>query len=208
MTRRGGSSGRVCPQSDRDLLDCCHEIPGLFPRKLRGVLIMRGALPYHMVYRNVLSSGFVHHAISPPKEGGFFKMPCKILCQYPVLAEFAYLMAVEILSSLNTHRASQGCSEVAQGVYVCESRKLNLARQEYKNCHLPGDDRMYAFLECFNNLHTYSMVCYPVGMHSDRFKEDDESLENKILMSIDTPGRVGRGGCLMGTHYVYALLDW
>ena len=70
---------------------------------------------------------------------------------------------------------------------------------------------MFAFLACFNTSHTYSMVCYPVGMHNDRFKDDDESLENKILLSIDMKnwnGRVGRGGCLMGTHYVYALLDW
>ncbi len=55
------------------------------------------------------------------------------------------------------------------------------------------------------------MVCYPVGMLNDCFKDDDESLENKILLSIDMKNwneRVGRGGCLMGTHYVYALLDW
>ena len=53
VTRRGGSSGKVPPKSDRDLLDCCHDVPGLFPRKLHGVLIMRGFLEYCMVYRNV-----------------------------------------------------------------------------------------------------------------------------------------------------------
>ena len=41
---------------------------------------------------------------------------------------------------------------------------------------------MYAFLDCFNNLHTYLMVCYPVGMHNNHFKEGNESLENKILI--------------------------
>jgi hypothetical protein len=70
VTIRGGSSGIVSLKSDSDLLDCCHNVPGLFPRKLRGVLIMRGFLEYHMVYRNVSSSRFVHHTYSPPKVGG------------------------------------------------------------------------------------------------------------------------------------------
>ena len=96
---------------------------------------------------------------------------------------------------------------ISQGVYACESRKLILAWDKYNNCDLPGDDRMYAFMECFNNLHTYSKVCYPVGMHRDCFKEGNEALENKILMSIESSGRTGCDGCLMGTHYVHALLD-
>jgi hypothetical protein len=115
MTRRGGFSGIVSPKSDSDLLDCCHNVLQLFSRKLRGVLIMKGFLEYHMVYRNVSSSRFIHHAYSPPKEGGSFKMPSKLLLQYPLLVEFAYLkmMAVEILYSLNTHCASTGLPEVA-----------------------------------------------------------------------------------------------
>ncbi len=86
VKRRGGSSGLVSPQLDRDLLDCCHDVPGLLPRKLRGVLIMRGSLSYHIIYRNMSSSKFVHHAYSPLKEGGSFKMPAELLLQYPVLA--------------------------------------------------------------------------------------------------------------------------
>ncbi len=96
VKRRGGSSGLVSPQSDKDLLDCCHDVPRLLTRKLRGVLIMRGSLSYHMAYRNVSSSKFVHHAYSPPKEGGSFKMPAKLLLQYPVLAEFAYLKMMAV----------------------------------------------------------------------------------------------------------------
>jgi hypothetical protein len=150
VKRRGGSSGLVSPQSDRDLLDCCHDVPGLLPRKLRGVLIMRGSFSYHMAYRNVSSSKFVHHAYSPPKEEGSFKMPAKLLLKYPVLAEFAYLnmMAVEILHSLNTLRVSQGLSLVCKGVYACEACKLHLAREKYKNFNLPGEGKMFAFLVC------------------------------------------------------------
>jgi hypothetical protein len=56
------------------------------------------------------------------------------------------------------------------------------------------------------------MVCHPVGMHYDHFRDGDESLENKILMSVDIDSvshkRLGHGGSVMGNKYVYALLDW
>ena len=58
------------------------------------------------------------------------------------------------------------------------------------------------------------MVCHPVGIHNDHFKEGDESLENKILLSITNdpgPGNhklLGRGLHVLGNAFVYALLDW
>jgi hypothetical protein len=58
------------------------------------------------------------------------------------------------------------------------------------------------------------MVCYPVGMHNDTFRDGVESLKNKILMSTNDVGcrqerqGLGHGGCIMGTHFIYALLDW
>jgi hypothetical protein len=95
---------------------------------------------------------------------------------------------------------------VAQGILQCESMKLNKARKLYKKCE---QRNLYALVTYFNNFHKYSMVCHPVGMHNDHFMAGDESLENKILMSIDiNSGRNKRGGCVMGTQYVYALLDW
>jgi hypothetical protein len=101
--RRGGSSGKISNQSDQDLLDCIHDVPGLCPRQLRGVLILHGELCYYLIYRNMLSTKFVCYQYSPPKEGGAFKMPSAVLYRYPVLCEFSYLnmMAIEILRSLN-----------------------------------------------------------------------------------------------------------
>lgn len=215
IIRRGGSSGKVTNQSDQDLVDCIHDVPGMCPRKLRGVLILRGQFTYFLVYRNVKSSSFVCYQYSPPKEGGSFNLPSYLLYRYPVLAEFAYLkmMAIEIIRSLNNYRASKGMSLVAQGIVQCESMKLSKALKMYRKCDSPGrQGQLYTLVNCFNNLHTYSMVCHPVGMHNDHFKGGDESLENKILMSIDINSakkkRLGRGGCVMGTQYVYALLDW
>jgi hypothetical protein len=139
-----------------------------------------------MVYRNVSSSKFVHHTYSPPKEGGSFKMPAKLLIQYPVLAEVAYLkmMAAEILHSLNTLRVSQGLSLVCKGVYACEACKLHLAREKYKNFNLPGEGKMFAFLACYNTSHTYLMVCYPVGMHNYHFKDDDDHWKTKYYCQL------------------------
>jgi len=93
--------------------------------------------------------------------------------------------------------------------------KIAKSREIYNTCDKPMEEKYMAFLDAFNNLHSYSMVCYPVGMHNDTFKDGDESLENKILMSIieTDPGLEGskgpgRGGCLLGNYFVYALLDW
>ncbi len=103
---------------------------------------------------------------------------------------------------------------MCQGVLDCESRKLNKSCKIFKGCDQPLHEKYLAFLDAFNKTHSYSMVCHPVGIHNDHFKEGDESLKNKIFLSIDNdpgPGNskvLGRGGCIMGTHFVYALLDW
>jgi len=215
IIRRGGSSGKLSNQSDQKLIDCIHDVPGMCPRKLRGVLILRGVLTYFLVYRNVKSSSFVCYMYPPPKEGGSFNLPPFFLYSHPVLAEFTYLkmIAIEILRSLNVLRSSQGLALVAQGILECESRKLSKARElnkKYDPSRKQG--KLYSFVKCFSSLHTYSMVCHPVGIHNDHFRGGDEYLENKILLSTHVnQGRkanLGRGGCIMGTQYVFALLDW
>ena len=122
IMRRGGSSGKISIQSDQDLLDCIHDVPGLCPRRLRGVLILCGHLTYYLVYRNMKSTKFVCYQYSPPKEGGSFKMPSAILYSYPVLCEFTYLkmMGIEVIRSLNLYQAKRGLSTVCQGVVDCE----------------------------------------------------------------------------------------
>ena len=213
LVQRGGSSGKVSIQSDQDLLDCIHDAPGLCPRQMHGVLIFLGTLTYYLVHRNVRSTNFVCYQYSPPKEGGSFKMPPDLLYRSPVLCEFTYLkmMAIEVLKSLNIFWANCGLSSVCEGVIECESRKMNGCYHIYKD----SDKSWLKFLEflaAFNTYHSYSMVCYPVGIHNDHFKDDNESLENKILMSIEFDPSydkaMGRGGCVMGSHFVYALLDW
>jgi hypothetical protein len=55
VVQRGGFSGKISIQSNHDLLDCIHDVPGMCRRRLHGVLIMRGVLTYYLVYRNVCS---------------------------------------------------------------------------------------------------------------------------------------------------------
>jgi hypothetical protein len=110
------------------------------PRRLPGILIVRGVLTYYLVYRNVASSNFVCYQYSPTKEGGLFRMPSAVLHKYPVLSEFAYLkmMAVEILWSLNSHRASGESSPVCKGVLDCKSKKsMQLVRRTRILIYLP-----------------------------------------------------------------------
>jgi hypothetical protein len=103
---------------------------------------------------------------------------------------------------------------VCQGVLDCESRKLNESRKIFNDCDLPLHEKYLAFFDTFNKSHSYYMVCHPVGIHNDHFKEGDESLENKILLSIENnpgsgnPKLLGRGGHVMGNTFVNALLDW
>ena len=160
MGRRGGSSGKISNQSDQDLLDCIHDVPGLCPRRLRGVLILRGELSYYLIYRNMMSTKFVCYQYSPPKEKGAFKMPSAVLYSYPVLCEFTYLnmMAIEVIRSLNINRASSELSRVCQGVLDCESRKLNKFCKIFNDCDLPLHEKYLAFFDAFNKSHSYSMV--------------------------------------------------
>ena len=139
MGRRGGSSGKISNQSDQDLLDCIPDVPGLCPRRLCGVLILRGELSYYLIYRNMMFTKFVCYQYSPPKEKGAFKMPSAVLYSYLVLCEFTYLnmMAIEVIRSLNINRASSELSRVCQGVLDCESRKLNESCKIFNDCDLP-----------------------------------------------------------------------
>ena len=81
-------------------------------------------------------------------------------------------------------------------------------------CDQPLHEKCLDFFDAFNKSHSYSMVCHPVGIHNDNFKEGDKSLENKILLSNDNdpgpgnPKLLERGGHLMGNTFVNALLDW
>ena len=117
-------------------------------------------------------------------------------------------MTVQLMCAYNKFRLGSGMKAVARGALERELSNLHVARCSYDNA--VGKSKMFCFLSAFNKMNGYSMVAHPVGMHYDRFREDKESVENKIMFAVKrNSGRntVGRGGSITGEKHVFALLD-
>ena len=215
LRRFGGSSGLTDNVTDKNMLHALAVSTGILPRKSWGILLVRSTTKYYLVYRKVAPSsgryGICHAVYSPPRDGGQFSMPDICILRYPVLAEMTYqkMMALQLMCAYNNFRLGSGMKPVAQGALEKELSNLHLARCSYDNA--VGKSKMFCFLSAFNKMNGYSMVAHPVGMHYDRFCEDKESVENKIMFAVKrNSGRntVGRGGSITGEKYVFALLDW
>ena len=73
------------------------------------------------------------------------------------------MMAIEVLKSHNIFWVNSGLLSVCEGVIDCKSRDINDC------CHIYKDSdksflKFLEFLAAFNTYHSYSMVCYPVGI--------------------------------------------
>jgi hypothetical protein len=213
IRRTCGSSGKVSHETDKDLLRflCHHE--AVLPRFAHGCVIIRAEDRYLFCYAKATPASenkFVKWSYCPPKPGGSFDMPNSCISMFPPIAEMIYLKAfsVSVIVSLNNYFQDCNKQPVATGPLKFELASLESARTVFKNSH--PDEAMYNFLCSFNSFNHYSMVAYPVGMHYDHFRHGKESLENKMLFCLkpNFGGGVGRGGCLVGTSYVYGLLDW
>lgn len=214
VRRTSGTAGITSDKSDKNLLSVMDDLPSLSPRIPKGCVIIRNKFKYHILYRARRSPYTIKHVTySPPQEGGQFKLPDQCLNLFPIVSEFSYLkmVAVLILQELNHVRCGQNSLPIAKYVIECELKKIQKARLVYRRSPADPDRKMYEFIASFNSQHTFSMVCYPVGAHHDFFKDNDESLENRILFCLpSTQGcdASGRGGSLEDGETVYALLDW
>ena len=213
VRRTCGSSGTVDGETDKNLLYFLSYHEGILPRLARGCVILRGEDRYIFCYAKVSPSPVLNIVVwdySPPREGGQLEMSTPCIAKYPPIAEMIYLksLAICILNSFNTHLTKNGKEPIARGPLQFENVSLEEARKKYLQAN--GEEAMFRFLETFNSFNHYSMVAYPVGLHKDHFKHGKESLENKVLFCLNPNfGKsVGRGGCLVGRSYVYALLDW
>jgi hypothetical protein len=214
IRRTCGSSGKVSYETDKDLLRFLSFHKGIIPRYAHGCLIIRAESNYYICYARATPTSekkhFVMWSYCPPKDGGQFNMTDTCIAKFPPIAEMIYLktFALSVLVSLNSHRQNRMEPAVAMGPLKYELASLEQARNVFKESD-PGV-AMYMFLRCFNSFNHYSMVAYPVGMHYDYFHRGKESLENKILFCLNPnfARGFGRGGCLVGSSYVYGLLDW
>ena len=214
MKRICGSSGKVTPASDRDIISVLHEHEGAVPRKLYAVIILRGEDRYYLVYRRINptpdSSIYTYTYYCPPKDGGAFKMPKVCSSTFFPLADLTYnkMMAVMLLEQINLFLKKEGLPSVAGGPLKCELIKIRKAREVFNN--KPEESRMHHLIITFNSFNNFSMVGYPSGYHFDHYYNlESEYIENKILFSISSiRNSIGRGGHILGNMYVYALLDW
>jgi len=212
IRRCSGTAGKLESQSDKDLIDLL-DTTSITPRNSQGCLIVKDTFKYHIMYMGNSHRRVKHVSYSPPKPGGSFQLPDHLLEVIPILAEFTYIkmLAILIVQRYNFAREKEMKVPVASRVVECEFEKLKKARlvfNQYKENNL--QDAMIRFIASFNHQHRFSMVCYPVGIHYDHFKEGDESLENRILLSFPkVENSCGRGGSVYGDdYYVFALLDW
>jgi len=212
IRRSSGTAGKLEPQSDKDLIDLL-DTTSITPRNSQGCLIVKDTFKYHIMYMGHSHRTVKHVSYSPPKPGGSFQLPDHLLDVIPILAEFTYIkmLAILIVQRYNFAREKEMKLPVASRVVECEFEKLKKARVVFNECKDNNlQDAMIRFIASFNHQHRFSMVCYPVGIHYDHFKEGDESLENRILLSFPkVENSCGRGGSVYGDdYYVFALLDW
>ena len=206
VRRTCGSSGKVSPETDKDLLRFLSYHEGIIPRFAHGCLIIRTEYSYLLCYATAtpsLENKFIMWSYSPPKDGGQFDMTDTCIAKFPPIAEMIYLktFSISVLVSLNKLRLERKHPAVALGPLKYEIVSLEQARKVFKES--PPEEAMFMFLSCFNSFNHYSMVAYPAGMHCDHFHRRKESLENKMLFCLNPnfAKGVGRGGCLVGNSY-------
>lgn len=213
VRRTSGSSGKISPDTDKNLSYFLSYNEAILPHLARGCVILRADDRYLFCYAKVTPSAVDQHVVwdyTPPREGGQFNMPNYCIASFPPVAEMIYLktLSILILNALNEFWAEAGLRPVANGPLKYENESLTIAREAFKQS--PKDVAMYHFLSKFNSFNHYSMVAYPVGLNYDHFKHGKQSLENKRLFCLNPNLRtsIGRGGCIVGKSFVYALLDW
>ena len=208
-----GSSGKVSPTTDMDLLRVLADHKGAVPRKGWGTAIMRGKDSYYVAYRRCVQGQspqpFTHVKYCPPKDGGQLIMPEKCIEQFQVLGEHLYLkmLGINLITSLNKHRIMHGMMPAAVGPLTRELISLSEARRAYSAA--PSTRKLHDFIVAFSKINYFSMVAYPVGMHHDHFREG-ESLESKSAFTVPVGrnGSLGRGDSVLGNRFVWVLTSW
>jgi len=211
VKRTSGTGGRVSEQSDIDLMFAMRESESSLPRKLGACKIVRNKYFYHIFYKKIQPKPGTNHialiTYSPPKDGGSFLLNPAAMEHFPFLGEFSYLkmVATLVILELNLLRVSENLQPIASGPLISEMTKIRYARSVF----VSSGRSYYAFIANSNACNSFSLVAYFVGIHNDYFRQNAESLENKILIEVPCiQGRTGRGGSLFRSKFVFALLDW
>jgi hypothetical protein len=212
VTRLGGTGGYTCDQSTKDLLYILKQNDSLLPRKAGACLIIPSKKFYSVYYmRNktdpeTSQHPVAYHKYSPPKPGGSFMLDGTILNYFKIIGEFGYLKMVVtlLLQTMNDQCLDIMGYPVCKGPIHYEMRNIDYARGAFQI------NKSYASLcKAFISVNSMTLISWPVGQHNDHFSKNVESLENKILFVVPSEKKSnGRGGSLIGSQFVFALLDW
>lgn len=128
---------------------------------------------------------------------------------FPILAEFTYIkmMAVCLVHHINLLRENKNQIGIAISPIQTEMAKISEARLVFKKCN--GSISMC--LNAFNSFNSASLVTHPVGLHNDTFQSLAESIENKMLITVNDCSITGQGGGPFQHNQeskVIAILDW
>lgn len=197
--RVGGSSGTT--QVNKAFFQFLGT-PGNFPRKGKGVKLVRSKTRWDAFYVNTTDKNrcaILYKGYTQPQPGGSFFLPHEMLATFPILRQF---MTLKIYTAMILEKLNNGFKSktIQPGAVANQLKDLIEARGMGKSC-----DEIIALVSAKNK---YTMVCYPVGFHIDHFNKGEESLENKVcFVHPRFKETCGRGGAGPGV-FVWALLDW
>lgn len=211
VNRKGGTNGYVTDQSKRNLLSTLAYNKKLLPNKAGASLILIDRscfwIFYHRHNSKAGSMDFAYIKYAPPKVGGSVILRGNIIDKYSIIGEFCYtkMITVLLINELNsTYLHWVEGRKCSAGAIACELESIEYARTAFK-INQSYAEMCKAYLSC----NSMSIVAWPVAQHVDYFNKKGESIENKLLLVMDSiKGDVGRGGALVKDKFVYALLDW
>ncbi len=216
VNRVGGSNGLRTKATDTTMRLLAHVVPSLLPRRLGACLVIPHSGGYYFIYRrhrdmkNQKLSRMALFHYSPPQAGGSFQFNMRSFFLFPILAEFTYMkmMAVCLIHRINLSRENKGQMGIATGPIQSEMDKIKEARLAFNKCN----GSISVCLDAFNSFNSASLVTHPVGLHNDTFRSQAESIENKMLITVNDPNITGQGGSWFRKHNqeskVVAILDW
>ncbi len=175
-----------------------HVTPSILPRRLGACLVIPHARGYYFVYRRhndscVATCGCMAiHQYTVPQAGGSLKFNFRSFLMFPILADFTYIkmMAVCLIDHINQIRQHDRECPIAVGPIKSEMTKIIAARLAFEL----SDGSIAMCLDAFNSFNSASLVTHPVGLHNDTFRGRSESIENKMLITVQDYGIIGRGG--------------
>ncbi len=235
--RSGGSSGLTSANPDIKTFISVH---GTTPRCGKGAVWVQGRDSWFVYYIGTYDGKVKRVKYTNPVPGGSFKFKDRFVETNPFLRDFISIRPItaRMIEVLQPRLLNNSNFKVWSTPQAVSNEVMNITKtQTIISCcrngrgdsmppglkkmprHLSGKRKNIIFYSLYNRDHVnYTLVCHPVGLHTDRFRDDKPTLENKVCFEIQTtkipkegvrrryPN--GRGGGTSSSSFVFAILDW